>query len=104
MDNYYQSYIILHLRFYIYNFLIVQQLCNLFFLLGYILYNIDSFINQYGTFDKIILMDEKQANFVNSYLTNENLSILKDYTKLLILYQYGQYGDSDYKNIFEDQL
>ncbi len=82
----------------IYNVITIDQLKDTYSSI----YNIDSFINQYGTFDKIILMDEKQANFVNSYLTNENLSILKDYTKLLILYQYGQYGDSDYKNIFEE--
>lgn len=82
----------------IYNVITIEQLKDTYSNI----HNIDSFINQYGSFDKVILAYDKQASFVNSYLNNENLGVLKEFAKLYILYQYGPYGDPEYNAISEE--
>lgn len=63
--------------------------------------DIKQFINKYGNY-KISILDKEQAKALNNYFIESNLDTLKEYAKLQILQNYGEYVDTDYYNLMNE--
>ena len=63
--------------------------------------NVNVFLRRFKNYDTIVIPDLEQAKTLNSLLNNENLQAWKDYAKIQILRNYGQYADDKYMELSE---
>lgn len=66
--------------------------------------DIDNYLNKMGISNQeyFSIVDSENYKVMNSYLTNENLSLLKEYVKVKILENYARYLSVDYANTINE--
>lgn len=65
--------------------------------------NIELYLNAagYENVDSFIVLNPKQLERINKYLQNNNLDMLKEYAKLIILFRYAPYLTTEFYDAYE---